>query len=111
MVKFLMYGSLRKGQYNFNRFNGLNYIKTTQIKGFDLFNLGAYPGIKSGEGVLTVDVVEATPETAERIDLMELGAGYTAETINLEGIDHTIYVYRGPVQKSSKIESGDWVNK
>lgn len=109
----LVYGSLRKGEYNFNSFKSLfgdefKYVKTMQINGYDLFSLGAYPAIKEGKGDLIVDLINCSDECKNSIDRMELGAGYTRHIIEIDkNITATLYVYLGN-PSTERIVSGDW---
>lgn len=112
------YGTLRKGFYNHDRFDGVKYLGTTRIKGFDLYNLGPYPCVvKNPEGELTIDLLEVTPITKTNIDRMEIGAGYGIEEINIEldgnnYHDVTIYTYNTKQLGNAKlIASGDYTSK
>jgi len=111
--KILVYGSLRKGEYNYKRFksmfkDGLKYIETLNIQGFRLYDLGSYPGIKETptDTTLVVDVMECDPACYASIYGMEIGANYVAKNIVINNEDHTIYVYQGSTHKL--VESGDW---
>lgn len=112
--KILVYGSLRNGEYNFERFkdyfpNGIEYVKTTTIKGFDLHSLGSYPGIvpsDNPEKELVVDVMNCNNQCFYSIDGMERGAGYKAQEVIVDNVPHTIYVYKG--NPNRLVESGDW---
>jgi gamma-glutamylcyclotransferase (GGCT)/AIG2-like uncharacterized protein YtfP len=110
MVKLYVYGSLRKGGYNFDRFkngNNLNYIKTEVIKGWSLYSFGSYPAIIPGENSLTVDIVEADKDTYRNIVNMELGANYKIDTVN----GYPIFVYNdNKIDKYRPlVYSGDWI--
>lgn len=115
MKKILVYGSLRKGEYNYKRFKGyfgegLNYLATTTITGYKLYDLGSYPGIRPEAGKeLVVDVMEVSDEAYDAITGMERGAGYSVakETVEDHG-ECTIYVYNYPVSENHLVESGDW---
>lgn len=112
----LLYGSLRKGHYNYNRFmdyfpEGLTYQETTTIKGFDLYDLGSYPGIKLSEDPnkeLVVDMMQCSDECFDSINRMELGAGYTTHQVVINEVPYTIYLYQGRVSENRLVESGDW---
>jgi gamma-glutamylcyclotransferase (GGCT)/AIG2-like uncharacterized protein YtfP len=113
MNKVAVYGSLRKDEYNYTRFRhsfgpGINYIKTIEIEGFDLYSLGQYPGIIKGDNKLIVDILKVTEEVGNVIDGMEYGAGYISEMINVEGDLVKIYIYDGSVDSEKLVESGDW---
>lgn len=109
-----LYGSLRKGEYNCKRFQNyfpgeFNYLRTETIKGFDLFDLGSYPGIKESKDPnkeLVIDIFEAGEECYRSINAMELGANYTNHTIKIGEDICTIYLYNGNPTKL--VESGDW---
>lgn len=112
-----LYGSLRKGEYNYDRFiarfgeQGLKYIETYQINGFDLYSLGSYPGIKKSESPasnLTIDVMECNFACFSSINNMELGAGYSPEIVEIDGYSCTIYVYNYPVMEMNKVKNGNW---
>lgn len=112
--KILTYGSLRKGEYNYDRFkeyfkDGLQYESTITIKGFDLFDLGSYPGIKVSENPekeLVVDIMNCDLNCFNDINGMERGAGYSSHIININNREHIIYIYEGTASKL--VESGDW---
>lgn len=105
----ITYGSLRKGQYNFNYFPSLKHVKTTTIKGYDLYSLGAYPGVKKGDGTLVVDLLEVHDDRDfSNIRGMEVGANYTPIELEIDGIKGEFYLYNGYVDPSRKVESGDW---
>lgn len=109
-----VYGSLREGQYNYERFKnhfeeGLEYIETTTILGFDLFDLGSYPGIRYSDNPnqeLTVDILCCNSECATLINRMELGANYYEEKIKVDVIECSIYIYDGFT--FNLVESGNW---
>lgn len=115
-VKILVYGTLRKGQYNFDRINnnfGSGAIKKVSeriIEGFKMVSINDwYPAIiYNGDKhqTIVVEEVEVTPEAKIFIDRMEAGAGYAIKKV--DGLDIYCYVndYFKPEQR---IESGDWV--
>jgi len=112
--KIAVYGSLRKGEYNYDRFQEyypghIKYIGTEVIKGFDLFSLGSYPGVKKSdnpEQSLVIDVLEVSDSCYSSISAMEHGAGYDSVDVTINGEVCTIYEYMG--NKRTPIESGDW---
>lgn len=112
--KIAVYGSLRNGEYNCVRFqnyfpNQLEYQKTVTILGYDLFDLGSYPGIKVSEDPnkeLVVDLFNCSEPCFKTIDGMEKGANYSSKTITINGEEYTIYIYNG--RTNTLVESGDW---
>lgn len=119
----LVYGSLRKGAYNYDRFkahynDNLNYVDTLKIEGYDLYDLGiGYPGIKKNpysEIPLTVDLLETSTTCFVQIDAMESYANYTPTQIEIElngkKVICTMYIYNGGVTQKQQVMSGDWLN-
>lgn len=114
MKKVCVYGSLREGEYNFDRFkqyygDNIKSIGSYIIEGFDLYNLGSYPGVKlsiNNKQPLTVDILECSEECFNGINRMELGAGYHAHNITIDDNDCVIYIYDGYAVRH--VEHGDW---
>ena len=110
------YGSLRQNHYNYDRFkqafgDGFNYVKTSSILGYNLFDLGSYPGLKVAEDKDTrviIDVLEVSEECFNRIEMMEHGAGYSTITVEdaETGDKYLAYLYEYPCTKL--VKSGDW---
>jgi len=112
-VYVLVYGSLRKNQYNFDTFKNLYgdsiaYMLTDTLKGYDLFSLGAYPAILPGNGEIVVDLIRCSPECYKDILNMELKAGYREETILFKGVSCKLFVYNAS-ELPNKVKSGDWL--
>jgi len=110
MHKIAVYGSLRQGEYNFERMSyigDIQYETTTTIQGWDLYSLGMYPAIKKGTGTIVVDILNVGDEVLDFIRGMEFGAGYHEETVNVDGQDCFIYVYNYELSRN-QVLSGDW---
>ena len=121
MNNILVYGSLRKTEYN-NTGRGMEYLETGKLPGFDLYSLGSYPGIKPGKGEVVVEAFKCDSETALGIYRMEIGAGYTTKTYTVADLrklgfkleqfkeDETfiVYPYDHEVEEDWKVEHGDW---
>lgn len=109
----LVYGSLRKDEYNYNYFkSGLEFIRTLELPGYLLYSLGAYPGIKKTEDnlkTLEVDLFKVTnPSVGQSIKRMELSANYSIEEVNIEEGKATLYLYNGKISEENLVESGNW---
>ena len=112
--KIAVYGSLRKGEYNYDRFGGdktFKHLGTHSITGYELFSLGPYPGVRpaSKDKSIVVDVLECENGVAAMIDRMETGAGYVAKEITVGEHTATIYEYNYSITGNSIVESGDWI--
>jgi gamma-glutamylcyclotransferase (GGCT)/AIG2-like uncharacterized protein YtfP len=116
-----LYGSLRNGLYNYQRFdlqNRSEFLGMTKVKGYALYSLGPYPGIYPSESSFVVAEVRRFSgkqqlEVAKSIDYMELFGGYHRDSVDLEienkKIRGFIYVY-DEKPETGKIEHGDWVH-
>ncbi len=113
MHNIIVYGSLRKGAYNYNAYKraykeNLQYLETKEIEGYELRSLGSYPYIREGGGTLTVDLITCNEECFQSINNMELGAGYEAKEITIGDFTGTIYIMNdGPDTKI--VKHGDWL--
>lgn len=120
MKRILVYGSLRPSAYNFKRMqsmfgeDALNFLGNYVVSGYTLHSLGVYPAIvpsKSTADTVSCDLLECTEECFDAIHGMELGAGYKAETVQIEDQEPAIiYVYRYAPPTGSRVYSGDWLD-
>lgn len=116
MKKIAVYGSLREGEYNFNRFKdwfpSIKVIGQERVSGFVLFSLGSYPGIRftgNPEDSVVFDFLEVPDECYTQITLMEIGANYKVITLNTNMSDKIVcYEYLGNSERLPIIEHGDW---
>lgn len=119
MTKVLVYGSLRNNEYNFNSFQrrygeeGVKYLETGVIKGFELYSFGSFPGILytgNEEDELTVDLLEVSEEAKQGMDWMELGAGYKIRQVEFNGELVDIYEYGSDTIRGNyeQVKHGDW---
>lgn len=113
MKRIAVYGSLRKGDYNYERcIPGAEVIEQVEIEGWTMYDLGyGYPAIVKGDGMVLFDIMDVTDEQYERVESMELGAGYLAETVKLRGASEAVlfYMRQAPEHGAGVIESGDWI--
>jgi gamma-glutamylcyclotransferase (GGCT)/AIG2-like uncharacterized protein YtfP len=110
-LKLFAYGTLRRGHANAGRF-GLDDCPAkvgVTLNGFDLFNLGWFPGIRPGTGTVTGDLYDIPNDMVPALDAYE-GAPhlYTREIVNVAGVDAYTYVYHQPIDQSRLIPTGDW---
>lgn len=78
------YGTLKKGFKNHKLIENSKYIDTGKIVGFDLYDLGPFPGIKEGTEEVFGEIYEIDRETLKRIDRLESeGILYNRETVDV----------------------------
>lgn len=124
-VGFAVYGSLREGDYNYDRLlKDSDYEKTGsgKVLGYKMISLGSYPCIVKGDddSEIVVDyfnvidketISERKKNTFFDIHLMEVGAGYYPTIIEEEGKKYILYVFNEKYLygKEKVVESGDWI--
>ena len=119
MNRILSYGSLREGDYNFDRMKdmfgnkGIKRLDTFILSNYRIYNLGHYPGLNKSNNELdkvTFDLLEVSDECMDFIRRMERGAGYTEELI--KEYNALLFVYDtdlGKYKDTEFISSGDWL--
>lgn len=120
MAKYAVYGTLRKGQGNYNRRlagkPGVNYIETKTIPGFVMYPVSGFPGVIRGEGTIVADIFEVNNPSVERsLDALE---GYSPE-LGAKGSWYDkqktpdgeyIYIWQNDVSHLKPIKNGDYIN-
>jgi gamma-glutamylcyclotransferase (GGCT)/AIG2-like uncharacterized protein YtfP len=117
------YGSLRKGEYNFERFEqqwpgALEEIGTGYIVGWNLIDLGSYPSIVPADVDASVvgEVYDVSDEVFAHVEALEAEADYRRYTVDVHTTDSApcvqayVYGFSRPAEISDRprIESGDW---
>lgn len=113
------YGTLRKGDYNYERFkHGIKYMQDYRLNNYRLYNLGSYPvaiEARSSNDSILCDILEITDKVYQEIKNMELGAGYqeTNTGLTVHGPDSNLYIFTMSKipEGASFIKSGDWFNR
>lgn len=121
---FAFYGSLRVGEYNYKSLleeqDGVEFIGTDTVHGYELRSLGAYPVIlpSTEENGIVVDVFEINNKAIiQRIRSMELGAGYEEVSVLLPTLELSATIYEGGKHHNMRKDSyklvptGDWVKR
>lgn len=115
MPHIAVYGTLRKGHYNHDRFpmqfqTGIK--NPVQIEGYKLYDLGPYPCVVytgNPEDVTTFEIYQVTQRTKDIIDAMEFGAGYDEKRQPITNeVMASIYVFENTPSRATHIESGDY---
>lgn len=118
MKQIVVYGSLREGEYNADRFRrnygaeNFKYIRTTTITGYNIFDLGSYPGLKISNdpnSKVIVDIMEVSDECFQSIEWMEHGAGYSTIKVVDDETGQKFPAYMYEYSATDLVESGDWV--
>lgn len=107
-----VYGSLKKGFYNHGLIKPYKYLGTDRIVGFDMYNLGAFPGIKPGEGSISIEVYDV--DNQEGLDALDRLEGYPQlydkQIVDTKYGKAIIYVYNMELNPNYDllVETGIW---
>jgi len=111
-----VYGTLRASHPN-SVYHGLagscDVTKDVVLPGFNLYDLGSFPGVRPGEGSVVGDVFMVPEELWDRLDQYEgVPHLYTRETVELTGFGDTeVYVYGRQPNEAGRITSGNWLQQ
>ena len=111
-----VYGTLRAAHPNSARFGlagSCDVITNVVLPGFNIYDLGAFPGIKPGDGSVVGDLFMVPDELWDRLDAYEgVPHLYTRETVDIAGHEGVqVYVYGYDVDNRQAIATGDWLNQ
>ena len=109
-----VYGSLRKGKGNHRILDNdrTEYLGTTRVSGFDMYNMGSFPFITDGGGEITVEVYRVTDSTtAYRLDALEgYPSFYNRKQVQTEyGLAWIYFINDFDVSRYQPVPDGDWV--
>lgn len=121
--RFFVYGTLKVGGHFAKQFDDhrVSSIKA-EVEGYDLFNLGSFPGIKPGSGKVIGELHEyREPERVTKAmdsiegyqpdlnDGMYLRRRVPVKTEDGKVVEANIYIYNfRTTGRAKKIESGIW---
>lgn len=106
------YGTLLKGERNHEYYlKDEDYICDGFITGYKMFNLGRYPGIKIGEGIVLGEIYLVDDETLATLDyLEEEGSLYIRRIVSVNSsndiYDAFVYIYNQNVDNPMYLGDG-----
>lgn len=105
-----VYGTLLKGEANYNYYLHDDwYIGKATVSGFDMYDIGSFPGIVPGEGVIPGEIYSVDDDALQNLDYLEgEGSLYIRKSVPVtmstgEKAFALIYVYNGSVDGLEKI--------
>ena len=107
-----VYGTLLKGRSNYERHLApANPVMRGEIEGFEMYDLGSFPGVVKGIGRVKGEVYRVTKEQLERIDFLEgEGSLYKKEAVTVKGnfsedgeVTAYVYLYNQSIDHLPKI--------
>ena len=115
--KICVYGTLRRHQANYTKIIGrygldeFRYKRTLDIPGFLMYDLIYYPAVqRSGNpsDKIIVELFDASDAVYLYIKDMEIGAGYTEDTVCIGDVFYSIYLLND-MDDRIPIDGGDWL--
>ena len=109
-----VYGTLMKGEANHRYLENSVFLGKTLLEGYDMYNVGWYPAIVAGDGLVVGEVYEVPVADIPSIDSLEgEGSLYVKKcervTLNGEKVFALVYVYLGDCSGLEKIAA--WNNE
>lgn len=107
--KVFVYGTLRK-EGSLHYMIDKEPVAMAKLRGFKMYNLGAYPAITPSNDfndIIVGEIYEITEEKFLQISTMERCAGYTI--YHSAEIGAYLYVYDKINNEKQQIKSGDWI--
>ena len=116
MIPMFIYGSLRKGQFNYWRLMLQHYaeIQGRATINAKMFSLGEFPAIKlDKESKVVGELMYIHEGITKLIDAMELDAGYDKVAVIVDNEGEKVvaftYVMNYVPRWAETVKSGDWV--
>lgn len=106
-----VYGTLKQGQANHRYLEGQQYLGEYKIVGFDMYNVGSFPAVVYGEGVIRGEAYLVDDATLASLDRLEGHPRlYRREKVTIEGmiIDlwGWVYIWQRPIDGLEAIPTG-----
>jgi gamma-glutamylcyclotransferase (GGCT)/AIG2-like uncharacterized protein YtfP len=109
-----VYGTLKRGGTIHWIIENFPFLGRAEAEGFMLYDLGSYPAMVPGVGVVYGEVYEVSEEALQSLDWVEgVPVLYRRELIEVSfedgfSLKAWAYIYNGDVNGYSRIESGEW---
>jgi gamma-glutamylcyclotransferase (GGCT)/AIG2-like uncharacterized protein YtfP len=109
-----VYGTLKRGESRHWILHDFPFLGRARAEGFVLYDLGPFPAMVLGDGVVYGEVYEVSDEALKALDFVEGSPFlYRRELIDVvfeDGVSLKAwaYVYNGDVKGYPRIESGEW---
>ncbi len=115
--KIFVYGTLKKGFPLHTYLEGANFLGPAYLEGYEMYDLGWYPGIVPGKGRVVGELYEVDWHTLLLLDeVEEEGEEYERQKLRVklpsgEEEEAFVYVYKGDLKGKNRVEEGVWRKK
>ena len=105
-----VYGTLMTNQRNHGYLKDATYIGDGAIEGYEIYDLGRYPGIIEGNGTVFGEVYQVTEEIEKRLDYLEEEGDLYLKKPEMVRLDENqileckVYVYNKSVDGCQKLD-------
>ena len=118
-IRIFVYGTLLRGLCRHDALKTARFLGPAHTRG-QLFNLGSYPGLKTGQGKVHGEVYEVDPLTLSRLDRIEdYDPKHPAHSLYLRvprevtlqdgrRLQAHTYLYNRPTRPADRIPHGDY---
>lgn len=109
-----VYGTLKTGYGNHRLLLDSNYMGEGKIIGYDLYDLGSFPGIIGGTGEVLGEIYEIDQYTLKKVDMLE-AEGFLYSRVPVEVFQNEkiikadAYVFKRSLNNARRIER-EWRN-
>lgn len=111
-MRVIVYGSLRRKQGNHHWMTYAQLLGEYKLEGYDIYDLGYYPAVVKGDGVVECEVYRINPSILTELDeLKKNSQDYVRKLIPTPYGNAWIYLYRHSVEGLRRITSGDWLKR
>ena len=111
-MRIIVYGSLRRKQGNSHWMTNAQWLGDYQVEGYELYNLGHYPGVIPGEGTIECEVYRIDATTLGELDALRTKGGeYKRQLVSTPYGSAWMYIYQRSVAGRPQIPSGDWLER
>lgn len=110
-VKLFVYGTLKRGESNHSYLENAEFLGDDEVENAQLFDLGAYPMMLSGEGIVKGELYYVPLKTVQLLDVLEGHPNYFHQDWLMLKSGTTALVYLGKKKFALKhplISSGQW---
>lgn len=105
-----VYGTLMSGFGNHRILSNSNFLGNDTINGFNMHDIGWFPGIIKGEDKISAEIYQIdSEETVQQLDYLEGYPNlYTREQVDTQYGKAWIYIYNNKLDDKKRVTRGDW---
>lgn len=88
-----VYGTLMNGESNHHFLENSSCLGTSTVEGYDMYNVGWYPAIVAGDGMIIGELYEVPQEDMSRIDMLEGEGSLYIRKCEMTSSESLAYIY------------------